>query len=158
MTFYSYGSSYCWPFLVHVYSVNYWLDISVFWVIGVVSHVFFDVVWFSLAWPPTASSVGISVEIARSFLCGVPCCKHFFRHTVPYEVFRFSAPEAVIISAIIVVLARVCFLLLFLKELLYCCGEDFQLSCYFRFSIVTGLWLGHHEPCFIPFGCVYSCL
>src|SRR6266540_2204508 len=112
---------------------------------GVIPYVFLDVVRFSLAWPPTASSVGVSVEIARLFSCRVPCCKHFLRHTVPYEVSRFSTPEAVIIFAIII-LAWVCFLLLFSKELLYCYGEDFQLSYYFCFSVIADFWLGHHEP------------
>src|SRR6266540_1084148 len=124
---------------------------------SVISYIFLDVVRLSLVWPPTASSVGILVEVGRSFSCRIPCCKHLFGHTIPYEVSRFSTPEAVIIYANII-LARVCFLLLFLKELLYCCGKDFQLSRYFCFSIVAGLWLGHHELCFVPFGCVYGCL
>src|SRR6266540_6852999 len=123
---------------------------------GVVSYVFLNVVSFSLAWPPTTSSIGISIEVAGLLSCRVSYCKHLFRHTIPHEVSGFSAPEAVIISAII--LARVCFFLLFSKELLYCCSKDFQLSCHFCFSIVTSFWLGHHEPYFIPFGCVYGCL
>ena len=90
---------------------------------SVVSYVFLDVVRFSLAWPPTASSVGISVEITRSFSCRVPCCKHFLGHTVPYEVFKFSAPEAVVIA--FAILVRVCLFLLFLKESLDGYSEDF---------------------------------
>src|SRR6266542_1560672 len=127
MTFYSYGCSYCRPSLIHVYSIDYWFNIPIFWVMGVIPYVFLDVVRLSLAWPPTASSIGISVEVARSSSCRIPCCKYFFGHTVLYEVPRFSTPVAVIISVIVIVavLLRVCFLLLFLKELLDCCCKDF---------------------------------
>src|SRR6266540_2930337 len=103
---------------------------------GVVSYVFLDIVRFSLAWPPTTSSVGILVKVARSSSCRVPCCEYFFGYTVLHEVSRFSAPEAVIIISITRVGVR--FLLLFLKELLYCGGKDFQLSYHFCFSVVTG--------------------
>src|SRR6266542_1852891 len=121
---------------------------------SIVPYVFLDVVRFSLAWPPTASSVVVSVEVARLFLCRVSCCQYLLGHTVPHEVSRFSTSEAVIISAVII-LSWVCFFLLFSKELLYRCSKDFHLSCHFCFGVVTGLWLGHHEPCFVPFGCVY---
>ena len=162
MTFYSYCSSYCWPSLVHVYSVDYWFDISVFWVVGIIPYAFFDVIWFSLAWPPTASSVDVSIEVARSFSCRVPCCKHFFGHTVPHEVSRFSTPETVvsvvIVIIVIIVVVRVCFFLLFSKELLDCCGEDFQLSCHLCFRIVAIFWLGHHKPCLVLLSYIYCCL
>src|SRR6266542_4165139 len=126
---------------------------------GVIPYILLDVIRFPLAWPPTASSVGISVYIVWSVLVGLPRCKQLLGHTISHEVPGFSASEAVIISVVVIaVWAWVCLLLLFSKELLDCCCKDFQLSCYFCFGIVTGLWLGHHKPCFIPFGCIYGCL
>ena len=94
---------------------------------------------------------------SRLFSCRVPRCKHLLEHTVSYEVSRFSTSEAVIISAIIV-LSWVCLFLLFLKKLLDSRSKDFQLSCHFLFGVVASFWLGHHEPCFILFGCIYYCL
>src|SRR6266542_498749 len=121
----------------------------------VVPYIFFDVVRFSLTWPLSASSIVVSVGIVWSISVRVPCCKHLLGHTVPHEMSRFSTPKAIVAS---IACAVVCFLLLFSKKLLYCLCEDFQLSRYFCFGIVTGFWLGHHEPCFVPFSCVYGCL
>src|SRR6266542_1209771 len=121
----------------------------------VVPYIFFDVVRFSLTWPLTASSIVVSVGIGWSISVRVPCCKHLLGHTVPHEMSRFSTPKAIVAS---IAWTGVCFLLLFSKKLLNCCGKDFQLSCYFCFGIVTSFWLGHHEPCFIPFGYIYCCL
>ena len=151
MTLYLYGSSYGWSSLIHVYSVDYWFDISIFWIIGVISYVFLNVIWFSLVWPPTASSVGISVEVDRSLSWRIPYCEYLFRHTVLHEVSGFSTPEAIISSLI---LTRVSFFLPFLKELLYHYGKDFQLSCYFCFSIITGFWLVIINPASYRFLCL----
>ena len=143
MPFYSYGSSYCWPSLVHIYFVDYWFNISVFWVMDIISHVLFNIIWFSLVWPLTASFVGVSVEVARSSSCRIPCCKHLFGHTVSHEISRFSAPEAIVIASII--LARVCFFLLFFEGVVVLLRSGlptallplFQHSCWF---LVRSLW------------------
>ncbi len=90
---------------------------------SVISYVFFDIIRFSLAWPLTARSVNIMVEVVRTFLLrGIPCCEYLFRHIVSRKVLRLFTFKAVIIP---IISAWVYFFFFLSKELLYYHCKDF---------------------------------